>query len=101
MNENDINHFKEKGYVVIENVFNENEVNDIRNELHKTLSKYDINHDDIINGIIPPPNNIRNKSVVANIYYSYWKLKTMLDDRVYQICKSLMNNTFSSDLKSI
>jgi len=60
----------------------------------------DIHHDDIMKGIDQPPADIRSKSKVAHVFYAEWKIKAMLDYRVYQLSKSLMNNTFSSSKTS-
>lgn len=82
------------GYVVVENIFNEYEVEKIRNKLHKTIEKMNINHNNILIGTEQPPNEIRNKSDVANIFYSEWKLDICLNEKIYNIYKLLMDATF-------
>jgi len=98
MNQEQIHFFKNYGYVVIENVFSEEEIKNIRSSFHKQLLDYDVDHEKIINLEIPPPQEIRKKSEVSNIFYSDWKLNTVLDDRIYNLSLSLMQETFMSSV---
>ena len=103
MNQSELDFFVNEGYVVVENVFSSDEIKAIRDKFHSTLSDIEIDHVAIFEG-----NNssslincgVRGKSKVANIFYADWKIQTMLDDRVYQLSKSLMDYTFSSSTKS-
>lgn len=94
-----INEFKENGFVVIEDVFSYEEISDIRNKFHTELKSYGIDHDILLSGDISSIENdgIRNKSAMANIFYSDWKMAAMCDVRVYNLSKSLMLNTFGSN----
>ena len=96
MNSEQISYFKENGYVVIENVFTDEEIEKLRDDFHLDLLKLGINHDKIINLEIPPPVEVRKKSEVSNIFYAEWKLRAHLDERVYKLSESLMKETFMS-----
>jgi hypothetical protein len=61
-----IDHFNEFGYAIIENVLTDEEITMSRNNLHSTLLNYGINHDNIINHIDEPPNEVRIKSNISN-----------------------------------
>jgi len=56
-----IDFFLENGYVCIENVLNDEEIQNSRNSLHEELLKYNVNHENIINGIDDPNNTVRIK----------------------------------------
>lgn len=97
MNNEHIELFKESGYVVVENVFNDAEISEIRENLHDSLLKrMDINHHNVLNGIDLPPQEFRIKSNISNIFYQKWKLDICLSNKIYNMYKSLMDATFSS-----
>lgn len=94
MNNEDIIHFKDKGYVVVENVFSESEVSKLRKEFHNDLLlNFNINHNELLLGNITV-NNIRKKSPVSKLFYSDWKLNAQLNKKVYNLSFDLLNNTF-------
>jgi hypothetical protein len=92
----EIAHFKAHGYVVVESVFSDEEVADMRAGLHADLAELGVDHDQILSGEAPPPSGVRGKGPASNIFYSEWKLRATLGDRVYGLSKSLLNHTFSS-----
>lgn len=85
-----INEFLKNGYVVIENVFSDLEIESMRNKLHKKLLSFGINHDSIINGIEPPPQNTRIKGEASKIFYSRFKLNALLNEKMYNIFKTFI-----------
>lgn len=91
----DIEHFKTYGYVVIQ-IFDPEEIIELRKEFHKTLLELGIDHDAIITGNAEPPPESRGKSSVSDIFYPEWKLKAQMDNRIYNVYLDLMHNTFSS-----
>jgi hypothetical protein len=96
MNDEDIEHFKEHGYVIVQNVFSNDEINDIRTNFHNELATLGIDHNAIMNGTKPPPDDVRGKSVTSNIRFPEWKLNVQFDSRIYMLTKTLMDATFSS-----
>ncbi len=90
-----IQEFKEEGVIVFENVFSDQEVDEIRNKLHKQLLEHGIDHQSVLNGTTDAPKNVRIKSDVARIFYNKWKIDAHLDQRVYDIMKYLHDNTFA------
>ena len=86
-----INQFLEDGYCCIENVLSEEEINNARNAFHEELLKYDINHNNILNGIDKPPVDIRKKSNVSNMFYAKFKFDLQINERMYSTWKTLMN----------
>lgn len=101
MNNSDIEFFQKNGYVVIENVFNQNEVNEIRNNLHNDLKKYfNINHDKIINGLEEPNFSVRKKSPSSLLFYPEWKIKLQLDERILNMSYDLHMNTYCSKVRN-
>jgi hypothetical protein len=97
MNIEDIHYFKENGYVIITDVFDDIEVENMRNNLHKTLlENYNHDHDKVLAGYIKPASDVRIKSKLSNIFYKEFKLESFLNKKVYDLYKSLMDNTFAS-----
>ncbi len=94
MDDQDLDFFKTNGYVVIENVFTDDQVYEIRNLFHKKLESLGIFHNNILNGVCDPPIQIRKKSPVAEMFYESFKIKAQI--KLYDISKSLMNATYSS-----
>jgi len=91
MNESDVEHFKNFGYVIIENYLSPEEVQNARFKLHETLKKYNIDHDKIINFENAPPNDVRIKSDVSNIFYSKFKMDIHVCEKAYNIWKTAMS----------
>lgn len=91
MNEEELETFKRDGYIVIENILSSSEIDNARNELHNSLKRYNINHDEIINFIKPPPSETRLKSDTSNIFYSKFKMDIHINENMYNIWKSAMS----------
>lgn len=91
MNSEQIEKFKEDGYIVIENILNQEQINIARTELHNSLKLHNIDHDNIINFIDPAPNETRIKSDVANIFYSKFKIDLQINKNMYNIWKSALD----------
>jgi len=87
-----IDQFLDDGYCCVENVLNVEEVDNTRNEFHKELLKYDINHHNILNGIDESPADIRKKSKVSNMFYAKFKFDLQINENMYNTWKTLMNN---------
>jgi ectoine hydroxylase-related dioxygenase (phytanoyl-CoA dioxygenase family) len=97
LTEDKLNEFKENGYVVIENIFNDEGIENIRNNFHQTLLKYDINHDSIFSGNYDDiNNNVRKKSNVSKIFYEKWKFDATINQNMYLTFKDLLLKTFGS-----
>lgn len=78
-------------------MLSENEIVHAREGLHnQLLNDFGINHYDILEKKIEPPNVVRNKSVSSKIFYNKWKIDILTNYHIYKIYKELMNNTFSS-----
>jgi len=90
MNEEQIIFFKTNGYIVIENYLSIEETIEARNNLHKILKKYNIDHEKILNFENPPPNDVRIKSEVSNIFYSKFKMDIHICEKAYNIWKNAM-----------
>jgi len=91
-----IEEFKDTGVCVVENIFNDVQVDDIRDQFHRHLLLDGIDHNKILNGDVLPPSNIRLKSPSANYYYGKWKIDAQINPIIYGTFKSLMLETFSS-----
>ena len=90
-----IDFFLENGYVCIENVLNDEEIQNSRNSLHEELLKYNVNHENIINGIDDPNNTVRIKSEISNIFYAHFKLNLHVNEIMYETWKELINNVIN------
>lgn len=102
-----IEEFKEHGVVVIEDVFSTDEVAEMRKQFHDQLKDLGLDHEKILTCEIEPSDGPRLKSKSAQIYYNKWKIyynkwkiDSQVNDKVYQIWKTLMLNTFGSDDRS-
>lgn len=84
-----IEHFRKEGYVVIEDWVKN--VDEIRKKYHKELVKYDINHEEIINGLVEPPSGIRVRQKSAYIFYAKFKMDLHINNIMYETWKHLIN----------
>ena len=87
-----IDQFRREGYCCIENILSEEEIINTRNSFHEELLKYDINHENIINGVDKPPEEVRKKSNISNMFYTKFKLDLQINEKMYNTWLSLMNN---------
>lgn len=85
-----IDQFKEDGFIIIENILSKEEIIKARQGLHASLKNLGIDHDDIINYISEPPQDIRKKSEVSNIFYAKFKMDIHLNEKVYLIWKQII-----------
>lgn len=90
-----IEQFKEEGYTIIENVLTPEQIINARTELHNSLAKIGINHDQIINFIDKPQEDARIKSDVSNIFYAKFKLDIQINEPMYLIWKELIKNVIN------
>jgi hypothetical protein len=91
---NHLAEFAKKGYVVIENVLDDEEIAAARNAFHKELATLNIYHDAVLNATEPAPPECAIKSSVANIFYSKWKFDVHLHPKVVDIMRGLLHATF-------
>lgn len=61
--------YKQNGVVVIENVFDHDEIKELRNKFHHYLKLLGVNHDKIITGEEIMADEPRIKSKASNIFY--------------------------------
>ena len=86
--------FYKTGIAVIPNVFSDEEVENIRNRFHCQLALNGIDHYKILSGEEIMLDAPRIKGRCADMYYSKWKIDAQLDQRVYDIWKYLMGQTY-------
>lgn len=84
------------GIVVIENVISDEQVEKIRDELHRDLLKYGIDHDALLSGTVEAPEGARIKSDASNIFYGRYKLDLHLSEPIYRAYLDLMTHTYLS-----
>lgn len=84
-----IDQFKTNGFAVIDGVFSNKNIENMRNGLHTKLLSFGINHDAIINGTELPPADARIKGLPSKIFYSKFKIDALLNETMYQIFKKL------------
>lgn len=90
-----IDEFIECGITVIEDIFNEEEVDHIRKQLHTQLFELGIDHNAIIQKQIEPFNSVRMKAPTSKIFYNKWKIDVQTNPKIYECVKKLMQQTFS------
>lgn len=88
-----IDQFITDGYTIIENILTLDQITLARRELHNSLNKLGINHDQIINFVDKPPEDTRIKSSVSNIFYAKFKLDIQINESMYLIWKELIEKT--------
>ena len=89
--------FKDSGYLVVEDVFDPDEVSALRDSLHTDLAQSGYNHDDMLAGIAEPPAGVRKAGPTNDFIYRAWKLNAQR--RVYDISLDLLRAThLSGDL---
>jgi ectoine hydroxylase-related dioxygenase (phytanoyl-CoA dioxygenase family) len=82
--------FDKNGYIVIENVLNNEQIENARNELHDYLIKYkNISHENILSGIDTINCSVRKKGAVSELFYSKFKMDIQLDEKIYMTFKEL------------
>jgi len=86
-----IDQFVNDGYCCVEDVLDSEEIETARNALHYELTKYGVNHDNILNGIDKPLDQCRIKSDVSNIFYAYFKFNMQVNKQMYDIWKALFD----------
>lgn len=89
-----IDEFIEHGVVIIEDIFNDEEVEDIRKKFHDQLMNMGIDHDAIIQKRIEPFNSVRMKAPTSHIYYNKWKIDIQTNQKIYECVKEIMKHTF-------
>ena len=97
LTETDLIFFKENGFLVIENIFTQNEISAYRNLFHEQLNDHGFNHDNLLSNNNINNVGVRKKGIAKDIFYSDWKMKIMLNDTIYQTIKDLIVNTFNSN----
>jgi len=94
--DDNVQEFINDGVTVFENIFTDEEIEKIRDSFHEQLQDYGINHTDILNKAVKPPNNIRIKGAPSRIFYKKWKIDVSFNEKVYNCMKILMEKTFAS-----
>lgn len=85
-----LNDFLENGYVVIENVLTQEQIDQSRVALHNYIEKYKgVSHDDILLCNTTTLNNVRKKGLTSDLFYSKFKMDLHLDQRLYQTFKEV------------
>lgn len=92
-----LNDFLENGYVVIEGILTQEQIDQSRQSMHTYIEKYKgISHNDILSGVSAPTNTIRKKGLTSELFYSKFKMDLHLDQRLYltfkEICKAIDPN---------
>ena len=95
-----IQEFYRDGVTVIEDVFSEEEVEEMRKGFHNELLTLGIDHYGILNENKEVKSDVRIKGAPSKIFYNKWKIDAQLNERVYTCFKQLINATFSSGNKS-
>lgn len=91
-----LSEYKKNGIVVIENVFSDDEVENLRNQFHERLKEIGLDHDKILSRDEEPSDGPRIKGKAANMFYGKWKLDAFLSERVYEISKYILMNTYGT-----
>lgn len=84
-----LNDFLENGYVVIEGILQQDQIDESRNSLHNYIKNYKgVSHDDILscNSTL---NTVRKKGLTASLFYSKFKMNLHLDERLYLTFKEV------------
>lgn len=90
-----LDEFIENGYVVIPNVYTEDEIQLYRERFHESLEKHlGISHEKVISGLDKKIVGGRLNSPVSNIFYGKWKLDITMNEEIYNIFKYITINTF-------
>lgn len=93
-----INEYIETGVLVVDNVFSDSEIEEIRSNFHNQLSKMGINHHAILEGKEEIKDGIRIKSPISRIFYAKWKLNCHLNPKVLKIADELMSHTYNAPI---
>ncbi len=89
-----IDEFIEHGITIIEDVYNDMEVDDLRKKMHIQLLGLGIDHDAILQKYAEPFNSVRMKAPTAQIYYNKWKIDIQTNPKIYECVKKIMKQTF-------
>lgn len=101
LTDNHLAEFIETGIVVIENAITEEEIIIARNELHRKLLNFGIDHDAILSGSVKPPNSVRMKSDSSKIFYSKFKIDIQLKESIYLTFKDAILKGIKSNETNI
>lgn len=91
-----IKEFKEKGVVVIENIFTDDEISSIRDKFHKRLLDFNVNHDNVLSNTETKIRS-RVKGDIAKMFYSKWKIDINTDEKIYNTMKELLLKTYGTN----
>jgi len=94
--EEKIQEYLNDGVTVVENLFDEKEVEQIRNDFHHQLLGMGINHEEIIKKTAEPPNDVRVKGKPSRIFYNKWKIDACTNQKVYNVVKRIFEHTYFS-----
>jgi len=97
--EDNINEFINDGMTVIENVFSDEEIDAIREQLHDQLRSMGMDHEKILSGETKPSSDVRIKAKPSRIFYNKWKIDAHTNPKVYYCMKRLMDRTFTSGIE--
>lgn len=95
-----IDEFYKNGYTVIENFYNDDEINYFRSGLHTELLKHGIDHYKILTGeqkIDDEKCGPRIKSVTADFYYAKYQIDALINEKIYNVMKTFVNATFGTN----
>lgn len=87
-----IKQFQEEGFCVIEDVLNPEQVLQARTDFHNELLKYDVNVENILNGVDEPDNLVRKKSKFNDMFYAKFKMDLQINEQMYLTWKELYDN---------
>ena len=99
LNAYQLDEYDKNGVIVIKNVFTDEEVDQIRKDLHDQLLTLGIDHDKVLSGEQKLDDGVRIKGKPSRIFYNKWKMDVHLNDKVYNYVKNLMTHTYSSGKK--
>jgi len=89
-----INIYKQDGFIIIPDVLNEEEIKYYRNCFHNELNAIGYNYDDIIfHGKYSQVNFTNKRNDLSNSFYYNWKMELQADERIYQIWKKIILGT--------
>lgn len=90
--------FIDTGVTVVENVFDDEEVENIRSNFHAQLKELGVDHAKLLSRQNLMDSGPRIKGKAASIFYNKWKMDAHLNEKVYTIAKYLTVNTFGIKL---
>lgn len=96
LSEQQLKDYDDHGVLVVENLFNSDEVEELRTGLHQQLLDQGIDHYKILSHGVECSESVRKKSKVSRIFYSRWKIDGHINPRIYQIMRQLLVSTYGS-----